>query len=152
VTALRILGTLWALPHTIIGLLMMLIPCWKDSVSNVKSRWVWFPLVPRAVRVHNWTVHFVAGLIVPPGMRGGFRTGAQTHGSCIWFADKRQWDRPELVRHEERHNRQEWVFGPFYMLLYLGSFLVNLARFDGDSLKAYREIPFEKDAREHEHE
>jgi hypothetical protein len=134
----------------------MLIPVWRHAEKG----WIWFPYVPRAARVHNWTIHFIAGCVIPPGVdsnkdgdyndRGDFRTGAQTHGSLIWFSNKTQWVRKDLVNHEERHTKQEWVFGPSYLLLYGGSWLVNFVRFKGDSVKAYLEIPFEKDARAHE--
>jgi hypothetical protein len=138
---LRILGTVMALPHTALGWLLMLIPWWRGT---------WFPYAPRDVRLHNWTVHVIAGRLIPKGMGDRFVTGAQTHGSIIFFRDERAWNRESLVRHEERHTRQEWLFGPLYVVLYIVCFLVNLVRLR-DATAAYEAIPFEKDARKHEH-
>ncbi len=138
----RLIGTLLALPHTLIGISLMLIPWWNK---------VWFPYVPRKARLGSWAVHFIAGGIIPDGLGGGkFQTAAQTHGSLIWFA-KDEWDLPGLVAHEERHVRQGWLFGPLFPLLYISFFLVNFVLYKGDIMKAYWENPFERDARLHEH-
>lgn len=153
---LKFLGTLNALPHSLFGLLLMLIPAWK----HLEKGWVLFPYFPRKVRRVGWIIHFIAGCVIPPGIDknhdgdfndpGDFRTGAQTHGSFHWYESETNWDWVPLVQHETRHTKQEWVFGILYLPLYGGAFVVNWIRFKGDSVKAYQAIPFEKDARKHE--
>jgi len=142
VIALRVIGSIWALPHTLFGVLLMLIPHYRG---------VWFPYVPRKVRRRGLVFHFIAGKIIPEGMGERFVTGAQTHGNLQWYRDERQWDREDLVKHETRHTHQEWIFGGIlFPLLYGLSFVVNLIRFRFDTVKAYEQIPFERDARRHE--
>jgi hypothetical protein len=135
---LHVMGSLWALPHTLIGVLLMLVPHYHG---------VWFPYVPRRVRRRGLVLHFIAGKIIPEGLSGGFVTGAQTHGNLQWYANEYQWDRGDLVKHETRHTHQEWIFGGvLYPLLYGLSFVVNLVRFKNVT-EAYKQIPFERDAR-----
>lgn len=136
---IRLLGILWSAPLGLRVVLLMLIPWWRGT---------WLPYMPRKVRVHNWTLHFVAGRLIPKGLGTRFQTYAQTHWFMIWFADEGKWQQADLVEHEERHTRQEWLFGPLYPLIYGGHFLVNLARYR-DVTEAYRQIVFERDARRH---
>ena len=136
--ALHVIGSIWALPHTLFGVLLMLIPHYRG---------VWFPYFPRKMRRRGLVLHFIAGKIIPEGMGASFVTGAQTHGNLQWYRAEPNWDYEPLVAHETRHTHQEWVFGILFPLLYGICFLVNLIRFNFDTVQAYKQIPFERDAR-----
>ncbi|WP_200940301.1 hypothetical protein [Pedobacter sp. Leaf194] len=58
----------------------------------------------------------------------------------------------EIINHEKIHLRQqlELLILPFY-ILYLGNYLINLARHKQHDL-AYRKIIFEEEAYKHEHD
>jgi len=148
---LAALGTVWGTVFGARAILFLLIPWYK----------CWLPYMPRKVRRGNrpLTLHFIAGRLIPRGFdRTGdgdlddpedFITGGQTHWRFVWFVDEDAWNRAKLVKHEERHVSQESLLGPFFGLLYVGHFLVNLARSDGDVTKAYKDICLERDARRH---
>jgi len=138
--ALTVLGIVWSTVFGIRALAFLLIPWWRGT---------WVPYFPRKARIQDGAIHFIAGRLIPKTMGGGsFVTGAQTHWFMVWFADEESWNQRQLVKHETRHTKQELIFGPLYLLLYVGHFLVNLVRYR-NSLKAYREIAFERDARRH---
>ena len=125
---LRFIGFLWALPHTLFGVLLLLTiyfprsVVWCDGALDVVVRWKLRP--------------------------ASFNPGAQTHGVIIFYADAHQLGIEPLRRHERRHVDQCMVLGGvlyplFYGLHYLWNYLTN--GFDGG--KAYEDNWFEKDAR-----
>ncbi len=145
---LKAIGAVWAFPlGTLRGLTLMLIPWWGG---------VWFPYLPRHIRLGKNGFEIVVGRLIPAGFdRTGdgdiddpddFRTGGQTHGQLRFFRDEYQLARPVLMSHEGRHTVQEMVFGPFYPLIYGVTFLWHLARLR-DVAAAYLAVPFEVDAR-----
>ena len=131
-------GYILSLPHTLFGLLLML----------------WYR--PTKVRWNNGTIECISEHIIPQGIdRTGdgdvddpedFRTGAQTHGIIIFYADEYQRLRPDLVAHERTHVWQGMLFGPLYPLTY-GVFFLGLLVIMRNIVRAYRAIPWEQWAR-----
>ena len=91
------LGYLWALPHTIAGLLVAVTYYWPKD-------WRWsqgcIECIPRRTLI------------------GGKWVGAQTWGFLIFYADKEERLRAPLRVHERVHVIQAFIGGPFYPLAY----------------------------------
>lgn len=106
---LRLLGYLWSLPHTIIGVLLALL---------YRSRsWRW----------SDGALEVVAGEIVRDGRhktRIWGRPAAVTHGCLIIYAsaDRRETDAGLRV-HERVHVTQGMIGGPLYVVAYVGHWL-----------------------------
>ena len=111
-------GRAWALPYTIIGLLVGLVG-------------------RNTFQVHGRTIEIL--LEKGPVLWGCNRMGisAFTLGDCVLYAVP---PCPNLRIHEQRHVRQYWVLGPFF----LPAYYILLA------LWGYWDHPFEKDARNSE--
>lgn len=123
---LLVLGGVWSLPHTAIGLLALITVYW-----------------PKAMRWETGALHVVVRWsLIPRGMEN-FRTGAQTHGFIIFYADEAQAMRSRLICHESWHVYQGMLLGPLYPVLYGLLFLVELAR-KRDVVRAYEGIWFER--------
>jgi hypothetical protein len=144
-TVLQLLGYLWSLLHTLVGVLLMVTVYFPKSV-----KWIDGALVV-IVRWH----------IIPEGMdRTGdgdcddpedFITGAQTHGCIIFCRDEKQAASARLQNHERVHIAQSMVLGPLYPLLYGILCLVMLIK-HRSTMKAYWMNPLEVQARAHEKE
>lgn len=121
VDALRIIRILWAGPNSLIGL--SLLPFFRRR---------------RVVR----------GVILGEGAgwprRFGWRYSAITFGHVVLSVDEPISGR--VFEHELAHVRQYEIFGPLYLLLYVLSSLVALAR----GGHHYRDNAFEAHARAHE--
>jgi hypothetical protein len=138
---LRILGYLWSLPHTLIGVLALLTVYfpksirWKNGALEVVVRW---HLIPRGLdRTGD-------GDVDDPE---DFRTGGQTHGIIIFLRDEEAREGVRLGNHERVHVVQCMIFGGvLYPLMYGLSCGFNLCR--GQSMSdAYHNCIFEKRAR-----
>ena len=107
--ALRVLGYLWSVPHSIVGLLLLATVYWPQSVRwsdgaiDVIVRW---RLIPRGVE--------------------GMEVGAQTHGALVFYADATAALSPRLRNHERYHVAQGMLFGPLFPVLYGLSSLLYL--------------------------
>ena len=114
---------LFAIPHTVVGLLLALV------------------YVPTSIR---WSAGCIE--IIPRWI--AFKPAAQTHGFVIFYADEAARADADMRVHERIHVAQGLVGGPFFVLAYLTCFLYYLARFRGQGgwLRAYMEIPFERQA------
>lgn len=75
--------------------------------------------------------------------------GAFTFGSTIFF---RGSSAPlALILHETTHIKQYYKYTiPGFLFIYFKDYLVNLIKYKGDTMKAYRNIPFEIEAQESE--
>ena len=117
-------GYLWALPHTLVGLVLML----------------WY-------RPESW--HLRDGCLEAISSRdliGGPWVGAQTHGWIVFYRDQDMYLRKSLRIHERCHVAQGLVGGPLYMLAY-GIHFLWLWKVKGLEWKAaYRNIVFEAQA------
>lgn len=121
-----VLGGLWTLPNTALGLL-------ASVLGNAKL-----------ARVDGGTFIFVAQ---PSGLWSWFFTAsgmaATTLGSTVTFASVVGASSPWLLRHELRHVWQYRVLGPLFLPLYLGiAAVLWVAR-----LRPHWDHPFEADAR-----
>jgi hypothetical protein len=128
-----ILGLLWSLPHTLVGLLLVLV--------------YW----PRRVRWSDGCLEFVGCRV------WGVSNGAQTHGVVVWHTDAQAWDNVPLRIHERVHVLQGFVGGPFYPVAYVLHWLVLFVAGKGEGFgprwwRAYRAIWFEQQARRIVHE
>ena len=98
--ALRLLGYLWALPHTIVGLFLCI------------------PYLPKKVRWSEGCLEFIAGRKKNGRTRIWGRPGAQTHGWVIFYASESAWNRKNLRVHERVHTLHALIGGPLYALAY----------------------------------
>lgn len=97
---LRALGYLWALPHTLIGLL--LVPLYR----------------PTRVRWSEGCLEMIAG--TSHGRTRIFgKPWAQTHGWLIFYAGEEWWSERSLRVHERVHVTHGFIGGPFYVLSYI---------------------------------
>ena len=135
---LMILGYIWALPHTVVGVLLSIF---------VYRAWGW---------------HWNDGCLVAFGgtfERGGKevtriwgRPAAQTHGFLILYATQKLQGKAWLRIHERVHVEQALIGGPFYPLAYGLHFLWNytfdsVGKYNRPRWKrAYYRIWFEKRA------
>jgi hypothetical protein len=119
-------GYLWALPHTLVGLLLCLV------------------YRAHAFSWHEGVLTCLGGLDNDGGTRIWGRPGAQTHGWLVIYADERQRSRTDLRVHEYQHVWQGFLGGPLYMLAYGFTFLWNyLGHRELGWKAAYYKIPFE---------
>ena len=118
-----ILGYIWALPNTLIGLALLATwyfprsVAWRDGCLEV---------IPRRLLI------------------GGPWVGAQTWGWVIFSRDTNQESRGDLMVHERVHVVQAFIGGPFFMLAYAVHFLYRRATMEYH--RAYRGIIFEVQA------
>jgi len=103
----KMIGTIWAFPITLIGLLLML------------------PYGIKGVMISDWVLYVRAKrMLGPKGIKGA------NFGSVIFILDGHGLsDRrlTELMRHELCHRDQCYFFGPFTLLLYVLAVLHALA-------------------------
>ena len=121
---MRILGYIWSLPNTLIGLLLAV------------AYW------PTGFRVVDGCLELRASR----AMIG--RPAGQTWGCVIWY-DKLTWGMESLGRrairhHEQVHVRQGMIGGVFFMLAYAAHFLYLWGRHGFGWYSAYRAIYFER--------
>jgi hypothetical protein len=119
------LGYVWALPHTIVGFVLML----------------WY--IPHRV---EWRDGCLECIISRDQLIGGKWVGAQTHGWIIFYRDAEQQARGDLSVHERVHVKQGWIGGPLYIIAYGVHFLWNWQAKRMHWQDAYRNIWFEKAA------
>jgi hypothetical protein len=122
-------GYLFALPHTLIGLILTLI---------------WYR--PRAWRFADGVLECTAGRTKNGRTRIWGRPGAQTHGFLVVYASGASRRFLPLRRHERAHIVQGFLGGPLYVILYGLTFAWNYLRLR-EWRAAYLAIPFEKYAR-----
>jgi hypothetical protein len=115
---LRAIGYLWALPVSVLGLLLAILYMprqmrWSDGALEFQARWI-FPWW--------WSV------------------GGQTIGFVIFYS--KGWGRPHTRLHERWHVRQAMILGPLFPVLYgLASLVAACAGLD-----FYRDNAFELQA------
>jgi hypothetical protein len=125
-------GYLWALPNTLIGLLIC----------------IWYR--PRSWRWHQGVLTCVA-----PRERVIGHPGAQTWGWLVIYTHSfyqagTENNESGLRVHEYVHVAQAFVGGPLFMIAYAITFLVGYFKNPSAGWKpAYRAIPFEVHARKH---
>ena len=128
---LLFLGHLWALPHSLFGFLLCITVYWPKSIRFRSG----------AIEVVVYKDH-----LIPKGL-DNFRTGGQTHGAFMFFADERCRDDVGLNSHERVHILQTMIFGGvLYPLLYGLSCLIGLLRGKSATM-AYWDNWFERWAR-----
>jgi len=116
-------GYLWALPMSLVGLLLGLTLYfpkrirWRDGCLEI---------VPRR-----------------ENLIGGPWVGGQTYGWVIFLRDERMLEHAELAVHERGHVVQALLLGPLFPVAYGILFAINYAHFRSDWRKAYRYIWFE---------
>jgi len=93
---LRALGYLWALPHSLVGILFLL----YYRPESVK----WRDGCLEGVGVDN--------------LLGGPWVGAQTYGWVVYYRDDMQFRRGDLRVHERVHVTQSLIGGVFFPLAY----------------------------------
>ena len=121
---LKLLGYIWALPHTTVGLLLMIYYGWT------KVEW------------RDGCLEVVA----KRQLLGGPWVAGQTHGWLIFFRNEQDQANGPLSVHERVHVLQGMIGGVFFVIAYVLNFLVNMLIFELDFKKAYYEIYFEKKA------
>lgn len=116
------LGFVWSLPHTLLGVLLIL---------------VYFP---REIR---WSQGCLE--VIPRWIIGS--PGAQTHGVVIFYRDRRTRAWVPLRVHERVHVVQGMIFGIFYIISYSLFFLLKwVSQGFRHWAVAYMWIPWEKQA------
>ena len=131
---MKALGYLWSLPNTLIGLLLIIF------------------YRPKSVRWSDGCLEMVAGRPIWGGAI------AQTWGWVIWYAEGIR--EVEAVRvHERRHVRQSFIFGVFFLVIYVLHFayLYLFVAEDNPPYRtrwddAYFRIIFERRAHDYERE
>ena len=115
-------GYLFALPHTLFGLLLLVF--YRPS----SFRWS-------------------AGCIEVVASKIWFRPNAQTHGWMIYYSGINERESAELRVHERVHVVQGFLLGPLFPILYGLMFAWYFLRSPKDGwYPAYMKIPFEKQA------
>lgn len=117
---------LWQSFNTLLGLL---VAAFGARPVRWEGAWVW------RVREGSLLDRLYAGWTFP--------ISAQTFGVVVLLAPGA--DRPQVLRHELVHVRQQLLWGPLFWAAYLGCFLYQLARLRSVEA-AYRAIPFEAEA------
>ena len=103
---LVILGHLWALPTSLLGLLLALVGGARPvRLDGPERAWVW---------------HVSGGLLGWLFRSWSFRIGAQTIGAVILVVPECD---PRLLTHERCHVRQAFALGALYLPVYLVSWL-----------------------------
>jgi hypothetical protein len=118
----RPLGYAWALPHTILGLVLAL--------------WYW----PSHWR---WSEGALEAVSSKP-LLGGRWVAGQTWGWLIFYRDLEQWVEPGIRVHERVHVTQALVGGPLYPVAYVLHWLILWPRYGWK--EAYLKIWAEKAA------
>jgi cytochrome c-type biogenesis protein CcmH/NrfF len=124
-------GILWALPMSIIGLLIVLVYRWH--------RWRYqFPYVEVIVKrtIPKWAMGQTFGFVIVysgPIYKERFK-------SLSWAAVDRE---RRIVRHERRHVLQSMIFGPLFPIMYGFGLVYAVVR----RRNWYKDNPFEIDAR-----
>lgn len=118
--ALRLLCYAWALPSTLIGLLLLATVYWPSSVRWSSGA---LDVVARRGLIPRWAA-------------------GQTHGWIVFYRDDRQSEKRDLRVHERFHVAQCMTWGVMYPVLYGLSSLWALVR-GGDY---YRDNVFERQA------
>jgi hypothetical protein len=122
VILLRLLGYLWAMPGTLVGLLLAL---------------------PYGARNWRWSDGCLEA--IPKRIIGS--PGAQTWGWLIYYKDASYRESASLRVHERVHVTQGLWGGPLFMIAYAAHFMYLWAREGfGDWRPAYRKIWAEKTA------
>ena len=103
---LEILGFIWALPVTVLGLLLLLVSCGWMAVNRQPGLRFWFML-----RFPWWWPE---------------RFNAMNMGAVYFFRDWRMVSMRTRA-HENEHNRQCRIFGPFILILWPLFFLAAFA-------------------------
>lgn len=127
---LKLLGYIWALPLSLIGIALFLV------------------YKPKSVKWSDGALDCVIGV---PNLIGGPWVGAQTHGWVIFYKDEYNATRKDLRIHERVHVRDALIGGIFFSLAYVAVFLYELVRLR-DWRKAYRNNWFERRAYDAEKE
>lgn len=124
-----ILGYLWALPTTLVGLLLAFGGgCWPIAFRHGA---IWFRVASRG----PWLLW----------AEQGFR--AITFGGVVIVSDDGDLESSSLVAHELRHFWQARILGPLFLPVYLAAWLSLVFRGRRDSYSANF---LEVDARNHE--
>lgn len=108
----HLLGALWALPNTLLGVIAGLLgvpfgarACWRASeMALVFQRWPWGP--GGAITFGNVILH----------------TGESLDAPCMTYAHRAGWCRQpsiSLADHERAHVLQYMALGPLFLPLYL---------------------------------
>ena len=97
---LWLLGFLWSLPLTIVGLLLSLV------------------YQPTTVHWSDGCLELVAGRHLDGKTRIWGRPAAQTFGIVIWYASERDRQSERLRRHERVHTLQAFIGSVFFALAY----------------------------------
>ena len=107
---LVILGWLWALPTTLVGVLLGFIGGARPAhTSGPECAWVW--------HVEGGLLGWLFSAVALPGGH----IGAQTIGAVILIRPDCD---PRLLTHERCHVRQAFALGPLYLPVYLVSWLL----------------------------
>lgn len=114
---MRLLGYLFAVPNTMIGLALCR---WYAPAS-----WHWADGCLEVVATRT--------------LVGGRWVAAQTFGWFIVYRDVDAWTNASLRVHERVHVRHALWMGPLFLLAYVGHWLYLLARLR-DWRKAYRQV------------
>jgi len=126
ITAVLIIGILWACFNTLIGLLLL--PFYGPHGS---------------VEFRNWTV-------IVPVRRAIGNPGAQTWGNLIFVVGTQPLS-DRLFRHERAHVKQSMFLGPLFLIAYGAEFLIRLASHPNLGWRhAYFNLSWEKAARDAE--
>lgn len=138
---ISILGSLWAFPTTLIGLLAALTIYFPKSIHWYRGT---------IVIVVRWSM-------IPKGFdRNGdgdlddpddFLTGGQTWSLFMFLRDEQQREHPRLLKHEHTHSVQNWILGPVFGIIYGGEWLFRLLAMRQDAHLAYHNLWLERWAR-----
>lgn len=127
-TVLLVLGHIWILPWTLVGLFCAAVG--KTTFYQINREW--------------FALHFVAK---PDGLASnclGDKYAAVTIGSVVVFKTIKHADIAYLNCHEHRHVQQQMWFGPLAPIFYAVGWLIGLVTGKG----AYWGNPLEVDARQ----
>lgn len=119
-------GYVWALPMTLIGIVMCLI--------FRSHSWRW----------SNGCIECVAGKYPDGTTRIVGKPGAQTWGFLIVYAEPKYREIPWLRVHERVHVVQGLLGGPLFVLAYIACFYHNYYTNGRQYYEAYRHNPFEE--------
>lgn len=111
---LRFLGYVWATPTTALMLLVWLLPMWAF-------------MQVRPLRWKDGAWEWVVGRLSFLDAMYGSTWAATTLGWCIMYTPN-YVDNPVTAVHERRHVFQNWIFGPFFLPLYVIGYAVSFMR------------------------
>jgi len=123
---LHLVGYLWSLPNTLIGLL--LVPLYA----------------PQSIEWCDGCLEVIAGERKDGSTRIFFKPSGQTFGWIIFYATEEKRQKASLRVHERVHVTQGFIGGPLFALTYLLCFAWSFTR-NGfkDWYSAYMRNPFE---------